>query len=340
MKPLDPYVQVRGVLGVGHNRRLCILKCTKKSEKKQAGRVDFEVPKEDLRAVRDKHQASAENFLLDSQASGGGSDGNCVVYWDGWTAVTLFLQMCCATIPLSQGGIPLVALLLDTPLDSLDSVQISSAAVFVEVLQILIVLGLLRIGTGKKVLAGSFRYRWGPLGILQGAATGLTAIVSVGTILLLYQATGVGTESTAESVGQALLQSSAAIPTFNESVLAVFLAPLLEELIFRGFLLPSLLKVMSVEGAVATSSAAFALWHCSPDKALLLFASGCSYGMGYCWSGGNMVVPTVAHALYNLVVVVGNLTACTQGVHDSTYNQISSLTLSSFLLMLLITGEW
>lgn len=299
--------------------------CHRNPQKKGVRGVDPEVTKEDLTVADDTKEDSVERILLDSQDSTGETSRHLAADWDSWTSVTLFLQMCCVTIPLSQAGIPLLASIMDIQIDNLNNTQISSAAVFVEVIQVLIVLGLLKVGTGRDVSSKSFQYHWKPLALWQGAVTGLTAIGCVGAVLLVLEAAGVSTESIAKPVGKTLLESADATSIFNESVLAIILAPFLEELIFRGFLLPSMLKGMTVESAVATSSGLFALWHCSPENILLLFASGCSYGMGYCWSGGNLVVPTLGHMLYNLFVVVGTLTACVQCAPKLACSQRSSM---------------
>lgn len=80
------------------------------------------------------------------------------------------------------------------------------------------------------------------------------------------------------------------------------LAPLLEESVFRGFLLPSLSKYLPVPLAVVLSSAAFAAAHLSLRDAPVLFSLGCLLGFVYVRSRA-LASPMLVHGLWNGTVL-------------------------------------
>jgi hypothetical protein len=84
----------------------------------------------------------------------------------------------------------------------------------------------------------------------------------------------------------------------------VILAPVLEETVFRGFLLPSLTKYMTVPWAVAASTVVFAVAHehNTGDTAQLL-AVGAMAGISYARTR-NLATSIVVHASFNLGVLV------------------------------------
>ncbi len=84
----------------------------------------------------------------------------------------------------------------------------------------------------------------------------------------------------------------------------VVLAPILEETVFRGFLLPSLTKYMTVPWAVALSTVVFAVAHehNTGDTAQLL-AVGAMAGVSYARTR-NLATSILVHASFNLGVLV------------------------------------
>jgi len=85
------------------------------------------------------------------------------------------------------------------------------------------------------------------------------------------------------------------------SVTAV-LAPLLEEYVFRGFLLASLTKVMPVWAAVVSSSVAFGLCHLSARDLPQLTSLGIVLGFTYVRSK-NLLTPMLIHGAWNGTVL-------------------------------------
>lgn len=88
-------------------------------------------------------------------------------------------------------------------------------------------------------------------------------------------------------------------------VVAVFIAPVIEEFLFRGaFLTTALASGWSAPLAVLVSSAGFAFIHgqYTPFGLTIIFAMGLGLGGLRVWSGG-LVLPMIAHAAINLKAV-------------------------------------
>jgi membrane protease YdiL (CAAX protease family) len=80
------------------------------------------------------------------------------------------------------------------------------------------------------------------------------------------------------------------------------LAPLLEETLFRGFLLTSLTKFMSTPAAIFASSLAFGVAHLSLRDLPVLVALGCLLGALYVRSR-NLLTPMLVHGVWNSSVL-------------------------------------
>lgn len=79
--------------------------------------------------------------------------------------------------------------------------------------------------------------------------------------------------------------------------------PLLEEIVYRGFLLKSLASNMNWQQAVLLSSAVFSAAHFSGENFIQLFIIGCVLGCSYSWSG-NLCSPILTHSLYNALTLI------------------------------------
>ncbi len=95
-----------------------------------------------------------------------------------------------------------------------------------------------------------------------------------------------------------------ALQAQDKVALAVFLvtasiaAPIFEEIMFRGFLLPSLTRYVSVNGAIIISSLIFAVAHLSLSEVLPLATLGMVLGFVYTRSR-NLLAPMLLHCLWN-----------------------------------------
>jgi hypothetical protein len=83
-------------------------------------------------------------------------------------------------------------------------------------------------------------------------------------------------------------------------------APLFEEVLFRGFLLPSLTRYVPVWGAIGLSSLIFATAHLSLSEVLPLTVLGIALGFIYTRSR-NLLAPMLLHSTWNSVTMVGLL---------------------------------
>lgn len=81
------------------------------------------------------------------------------------------------------------------------------------------------------------------------------------------------------------------------------LAPVLEETVFRGFLLASLTKWLPPPAAIGLSSLAFATAHFAPRDFPQLAALGCVLGASYVRTR-NLAVPVAVHGLWNSGVLL------------------------------------
>ncbi|KAH7624027.1 hypothetical protein Ndes2526B_g01280 [Nannochloris sp. 'desiccata'] len=84
-------------------------------------------------------------------------------------------------------------------------------------------------------------------------------------------------------------------------VLAVC-APLWEEIMFRGFLLPSLVKYLAPGWAVAASSLVFATVHFTKEGFVPLLLLGCVFGTAYLKTS-NLLPAVALHSLWNIVLL-------------------------------------
>ncbi len=85
---------------------------------------------------------------------------------------------------------------------------------------------------------------------------------------------------------------------------AAVAAPVFEEILFRGFLLPSLTRYLPVWGAIALSGLIFALAHLSFSEVLPLATLGIVLGFVYTRSRG-LLASMLLHSLWNSVTMVG-----------------------------------
>jgi membrane protease YdiL (CAAX protease family) len=88
-------------------------------------------------------------------------------------------------------------------------------------------------------------------------------------------------------------------------------APFFEETLFRGFLLPSLTKIVPFWSALAISGFLFAVAHLNLADLIPLTVLGMVLGFAYMRSG-NLLTPMLLHSLWNsgsflaLVALGGN----------------------------------
>jgi len=87
------------------------------------------------------------------------------------------------------------------------------------------------------------------------------------------------------------------------AILVSVVAPIWEEIIFRGFLLPSLTKKWRISTSICLSSCIFALAHFSLERFLPLSALSIALSILYVRTR-NILAPIVLHALWNAAAVL------------------------------------
>ncbi|MEM9213066.1 MAG: type II CAAX endopeptidase family protein [Cyanobacteria bacterium P01_F01_bin.150] len=85
---------------------------------------------------------------------------------------------------------------------------------------------------------------------------------------------------------------------------AAIAAPIFEEILFRGFILPSMTRYMSTWGAIALSSFIFAAAHLSVSEILPLMILGMVLGFVYTRTK-NLLAPMMVHSLWNSATMLG-----------------------------------
>ncbi|MFW5870936.1 MAG: CPBP family intramembrane glutamic endopeptidase [Verrucomicrobiota bacterium] len=88
--------------------------------------------------------------------------------------------------------------------------------------------------------------------------------------------------------------------------LAIILAPVAEEILFRGIILPSVLKHCRTWLGVIFVSLLFAAIHGQAHFAAPLFVMGMAFALSYI-ATGSLVTPIIVHSLFNLVTVLNVL---------------------------------
>jgi len=81
-------------------------------------------------------------------------------------------------------------------------------------------------------------------------------------------------------------------------ITASLAAPIFEEIMFRGFLLPSLTRYLPSWGAIALTSILFAAAHLSLAEMLPLTVLGGVLGFVY-WRSRNLLASILLHSLWN-----------------------------------------
>ena len=97
---------------------------------------------------------------------------------------------------------------------------------------------------------------------------------------------------------QLVLRSQDSLALMMFFFTAAIAAPLFEEILFRGFLLPSLTRYLPVWGSILVSSLLFAAAHLSLSEIIPLTSLGIVLGIVYTRSR-NLLAPMLLHSLWN-----------------------------------------
>nr|DAD20920.1 TPA_asm: hypothetical protein HUJ06_022383 [Nelumbo nucifera] len=253
-------------------------------------------------------KASFRCFCTKKEDSDNVSEGFCVlstdIPWDSesiWSTMALYFFS--LHIPLSFGGLSVISQIRHQPV--LDPQTEATSLLIIQSLELLGSLMLLRYIAKSKYDPVSFFYcsnlskerNWVQASML---GFGFLILLVLHTSLLADRV--LGPKAVNNPILKEILSSG-----FNSKT-ACFLTyclitPLLEEIVYRGFLLRSLASRMNWQQAIVLSSCIFSAAHLSTENSLQLFIIGCVLGCSYCWTG-NLSSSFAVHSLYNAVILM------------------------------------
>jgi len=155
----------------------------------------------------------------------------------------------------------------------------------------------------RPLAAPWFRYRPVASFLLWGIGGYLTALPLMLGVSLLNQQFWQG-QGGSNPLLQIVLEENDPVALGLFLFTAAVAAPIFEETLFRGFLLPSLTRYMPAAGAIALSSLVFAIAHLSLSEVLPLTVLGSMLGFVY-WRSRNLLAPILLHSLWNSVTMIG-----------------------------------
>ncbi|XP_052187928.1 uncharacterized protein LOC127798415 [Diospyros lotus] len=139
---------------------------------------------------------------------------------------------------------------------------------------------------------------WAGIGLIAA----LAAIALTGAAMSLFS--GENPQRETDALVRLLpLIGSSSISTACLLGITGFLAPILEETVFRGFLMVSLTKWLPTPVSVFISAAVFAVAHLTPGEFPQLFVLGAALGFSYAQTR-NLLTPITIHAFWNSGVIL------------------------------------
>ncbi|MCL1920871.1 MAG: CPBP family intramembrane metalloprotease [Kiritimatiellaeota bacterium] len=170
---------------------------------------------------------------------------------------------------------------------------------------LIIALCTLLTGRGPRTVFGNPAGTWlGAVG--KGLLYGLAALPVVLLVQLAVAAAGnaLGLDMASQEIFTWLDDPAQPTPVFAAVVFfAVVVAPVSEELLFRGILLPSLAKGRRFGFAVLLNSFYFALIHLHGPSFLPLMLLSALFSVAYAVTG-SILTPIIMHAVFNGTVVL------------------------------------
>ncbi|MBW4633111.1 MAG: CPBP family intramembrane metalloprotease [Iphinoe sp. HA4291-MV1] len=224
------------------------------------------------------------------------SDGRWSTPWDGETIIQVFVV---GFFLMGQIVVPLAIGLLPIP-RSTQNFRIQ--ALYVLVSYLLVAFGALSvlylsIKRFFPLPENWFRFRLQGRWFLWGLGGYCVALPIVVIVSLINQQLWQG-QGGSNPLLQLALESQDTVALAIFFFTAAIAAPIFEEVLFRGFLLPSLTRYLSVWGSILASSFLFAVAHLSLSEILPLFALGIVLGVVYTRSR-NLLAPMLLHSLWN-----------------------------------------
>lgn len=142
-----------------------------------------------------------------------------------------------------------------------------------------------------------FNFNWRSNWMIWGIGGYLVALPLVILVSLINQQIWQG-QGGSNPLLQIALNNQDRVALVIFFITASVAAPLFEEIMFRGFLLPSLTRYQSPWSAIALSSLLFAIAHLNVSEVIPLATLGMVLGFTYVRSG-NLLAPMLLHCLWN-----------------------------------------
>ncbi len=218
------------------------------------------------------------------------------VPWRWWEAVLVFLLIQVMAFVVVVAAVEVVGE------DTLYPVGVIAGGGLTIVLTLLWV--RLRHPGQVRRLFGPVRISWSDLG--RGVGIGILSYLVVNVALsalitTIVERSGNELPEVQQGLQDALVDPAAGLVV---AFAVVVLAPLGEELLFRGLLFSALRNRVPLWPAIGTSGLLFALSHGEALAIVLLFPIGMYFAWAY-HRRGSLAVTIVAHAVFNLINVVG-----------------------------------
>ncbi len=170
----------------------------------------------------------------------------------------------------------------------------------------LLILALMLRGLGPAPAGGWLQFRWVPLaGTLRRALGGFLMVLPLVSLVGWLQGQLWSDAGGSNPLLELVLKSQNLPALACFAVTAILLAPLFEETVFRGVLLPVAARELGGPWGVVVSAAVFAVAHLSLGELPALFV----LGLGLGWlrlSSGRLGASVLMHALWN-AMTFGNL---------------------------------
>lgn len=221
-----------------------------------------------------------------------------------WTAETIWLVLVGGFFFIGQ----LVAPVLLIPLKSLAALGIRGQALFSLTYYLVMAVGTIAvlwfaIRTHRPLPKDWFRFGLKGKWLLWGVGGYLAALPLMLAVAILNQQLWQG-QGGSNPLLQTVLEAQDPVALTLFFSTAAIAAPLFEEVLFRGFLLPSLTRYMPVWGAIVLSSFIFAAAHLSLSEILPLMVLGMILGVVYTRSR-NLLAPMLLHSAWNSITMLG-----------------------------------
>ncbi|MEH2336265.1 CPBP family intramembrane glutamic endopeptidase [Nostoc sp.] len=216
--------------------------------------------------------------------------------WDGETVLQVFVI---GFFFMGQIFVPLVLSLLPIPRPITD-VRLQAFSVLISYLLVASGALLVLYFSLKRFFPLPefwFRFRFQDNWFLWGLGGYCAALPIVVVVSLINQQLWQG-QGGSNPLLQLALESRDGVALGIFFFTAAIAAPFFEEILFRGFLLPSLTRYLPVWGSILISSLLFAIAHLSLSEILPLTALGIVLGVVYTRSR-NLFAPMLLHSLWN-----------------------------------------